>query len=150
MSHKPDEPAVAGTVDTQRRRFMLGASALPVVAGAGLPTALALGSAPARAALQTSARIVIAGSGLGGLAIANRLARELDGARITVIDRKEIHNYQPGYTLVATGIWPISKVSDRNADLMPANAQWVHEMVAEFDPVANAVVTDGGTRIESD
>ena len=63
MSHKPDEPAVAGTVDTQRRRFMLGASALPVVAGAGLSTTLALGSAPARAALQTSARIVIAGSG---------------------------------------------------------------------------------------
>ncbi len=150
MSHKPDEPAVTGTVDTQRRRFVLSASALPVMAGAGMTTGLALGSAPARAALQTSARIVIAGSGLGGLAIANRLARELDGARITVIDRKEIHNYQPGYTLVATGIWPVGKVIDRNADLMPANAQWVHEMVAEFDPVANAVVTDSGTRIEYD
>ena len=129
-----------------RRRFLLGASALPAIAGAGLT----LAGAPAHAALKTSAHIVIAGSGLGGLAIAARLSRGLDGAKITVIDRKEIHNYQPGYTLVATGIWPVDKVSDRNVDLMPAGVEWVREMVAEFDPVANAVVTDSGRRIEYD
>ena len=150
MLNKPDNLDVMLSVDPHRRRFVLGASALPVLAGAGLSTSAALGSPPAHAAVKTSARIVIAGSGLGGLAIANRLARELDGATITVIDRKEIHNYQPGYTLVATGIWPVNKVSDRNADLMPAGAQWVHEMVAEFDPIANAVVTESGKRIEYD
>jgi hypothetical protein len=31
---------------------------------------------------------------------------QLDGARITLVDGKEEHNYQPGYTLVATGVWP--------------------------------------------
>src|SRR5690606_27091863 len=75
---------------------------------------------------------------------------ELDGATITVVDRKEVHNYQPGYTLVATGVWDVSKVSDRNADLMPAGVEWVREMVAEFDPEANAIVTDAGRRIEYD
>jgi sulfide:quinone oxidoreductase len=34
----------------------------------------------------------------------------LDGAKITIVDRKEEHNYQPGYTLVATGVWPVDKV----------------------------------------
>lgn len=43
---------------------------------------------PARAAVKTSARIVIAGSGLGGIAVANRLSKMLDGAKITIIDRK--------------------------------------------------------------
>src|SRR5690606_12191943 len=94
--------------------------------------------------------IVIAGSGAGGLAIASRLSRELDGAKITIVDRKEVHNYQPGYTLVATGIWPVGKVSDRNADLIPAGVDWVREMVAEFDPESNTVTTDAGTRIPYD
>jgi sulfide:quinone oxidoreductase len=146
MSHTPETPCVAPDVDETRRRLLFGASVLPVVAGSGLTVA----AQPAQAALKTSVRIVIAGSGLGGLAIANRLSRELDGAKITIIDRKEIHNYQPGYTLVATGIWPVGKVSDRNADLVPAGVEWVREMVAEFDPEANAVVTDSGKRIEYD
>ncbi|ENO79669.1 NAD(P)/FAD-dependent oxidoreductase [Thauera sp. 63] len=146
MTHKPQVPFAASVVDTTRRRLLFGASALPVVAGAGL----SIGPQSAQASLKTSARIVIAGSGLGGLAIASRLSRELDGAKITIIDRKEIHNYQPGYTLVATGIWPVGKVSDRNADLVPAGVEWVREMVAEFDPEANAVVTDSGKRIEYD
>lgn len=146
MSQTPETPCVAPDVDETRRRLLFGASVLPVVAGSGLTVA----AQPAQASLKTSARIVIAGSGLGGLAIANRLSRGLDGAKITIIDRKEIHNYQPGYTLVATGIWPVGKVSDRNADLVPAGVEWVREMVAEFDPEANAVVTDSGKRIEYD
>jgi sulfide:quinone oxidoreductase len=72
-------------------------------------------SPPACAApLRTTARIVVAGSGLGGIAVANRLSRMLDGASITIVDAKEEHNYQPGYTLVATGVWPVDKVRDRN------------------------------------
>ena len=41
------------------------------------------------------------GGGLGGFAAANRLHALLDGAKITLIDPKEEHNDQPGYTLVA-------------------------------------------------
>ena len=146
MNTHDTKPAQLQPCDTTRRRLLFGAGALPVVAGAGL----SLRSRQARAAIKTTARIVIAGSGLGGLAAANRLARELDGAKITIVDRKEIHNYQPGYTLVATGVWPVEKVSDRNADLMPAGVEWVKEMVSEFDPEANAIVTDAGQRIEYD
>jgi sulfide:quinone oxidoreductase len=136
----------AAPIDPDRRRLLLGASALPFAAGLGL----GLPPQKAHAALKTAARIVIAGSGLAGVAAANRLARELDGAKITIVDRKEIHNYQPGYTLVATGVWPVEKVSDRNADLLPPGVEWVHEMVAEFDPDKNAVVTDSGRRIGYD
>lgn len=128
-----------------RREFLLAGSALPLAAGA-----LSATPSKARAAIKTSAKIVIAGSGLAGLAVANRLSSMLDGAKITVIDRKEVHNYQPGYTLVATGIWPASKVIDQNADLMPKGVEWVKEMAAEFDPEANAVVTDTGKRIPYD
>jgi len=127
--------------DTGRRQWLRAAAALPLAGAA---------ATPARAAVATSAHIVIAGSGLGGLAVANRLSRMLDGARITVIDRKTEHNYQPGYTLVATGVWPVSKVRDRNIDFLPPGADWVQDMVAGFEPEANTVVTAGGQRIRYD
>ncbi|MBT9499646.1 MAG: NAD(P)/FAD-dependent oxidoreductase [Burkholderiaceae bacterium] len=123
------------------RRALLGAAAL---------APLATAAPPARAMFKTSAHIVIAGSGLGGIAVANRLSKMLDGAKITIVDRKEEHNYQPGYTLVATGVWPVDKVRDRNADYQPAGVEWVKDMVAGFDPATNTVLTAGGQRIPYD
>ena len=131
-------------MDPARRRWLQALAAAPALAGA------AAAPVPARAAVKTSARIVIAGSGLGGIAVANRLSKMLDGAKITIVDRKEEHNYQPGYTLVATGVWPVDKVRDRNADFQPVGAEWVKDMVAGFDPAANTVVTAGGQRIPYD
>lgn len=142
----PDQPENLTAQGESRRRLLLGAGAVPVALAAGGT----LNSPKAQASLKTNARIVIVGSGLAGLAVANRLARELEGAQITVVDRKEEHNYQPGYTLVATGIWPVDKVIDRNDDLMPAGVKWVREMVAEYNPDANTIVTDAGQRIQYD
>jgi len=150
QAHRHEPGTSAGPL--ARRGFLRAAAISPalIAAAGGSAAALGVASAPARAALKTSARIVIAGSGAGGLAVASRLSRELDGAKITIVDRKEVHNYQPGYTLVATGIWPVGKVSDRNADLIPSGVDWVREMVAEFDPESNSVTTDAGTKIPYD
>jgi len=137
-----DRPS-RSTIDPTRRRWLQVLAAAPLVAASAAP-------APAIAVLKTTARIVIAGSGLGGIAVANRLSQLLDGAKITIIDGKEEHNYQPGYTLVATGVWPVNKVRDRNADYQPAGVEWVKDMVAGFDPAANTVITAGGRRIGYD
>jgi sulfide:quinone oxidoreductase len=82
--------------------------------------------------------------------VARRLRGLLEGARITIVDAKEEHNDQPGYTLVASGVWPASKVRDRNADFQPAGVSWVREMVAGFDPASNSLTTTGGQRIAYD
>lgn len=90
------------------------------------------------------------GGGLGGIAIANRLSSLLDGARLTLIDAKQEHNYQPGYTLVGTGIWPVEKVINRNADYHPSGLNWIQEMAAGFDPQSNTVITAGGQKVRYD
>ena len=147
QKHSPiSVPASTAALPNASRRAWLGS-----VSGAGLALAAGAASTPARAErVATQAHIVIAGSGLAGLALAHRLRNDLDGAKITLIDAKEVHNYQPGYTLVATGVWPVSKTIDSNADLMPAGVEWVKDMVAEFDPAANTVVTRSGKRIRYD
>ncbi len=145
MKHQSPPPTPAQQAAPTRRAWLSGA------AGAGAALGLGLQVGPARAARQaTKAHIVIAGSGLAGIAVAHRLQGLLDGAKITLIDAKEVHNYQPGYTLVASGVWPVDKVIDRNADLQPSGVEWVRDMVAEFDPAANAVVTGKGQRIAYD
>lgn len=141
----PPPPPQHDPVALSRRHWLLGAT--------GASAAMTLGLQPQDSRAQpvvTQAHIVIAGGGLGGIALANRLSKLLSGAKITLIDAKEIHNYQPGYTLVATGVWPVDKVIGHNADYHPAGMTWVKEMVAEFDPTANTVVTSGGQRIRYD
>lgn len=131
--------------DLGRRAWLARVAAL----GAAVP--LAAHAPRARAErLKTNARIVVAGAGLGGLGVANRLAKSLDGARITVVDAKKEHNYQPGYTLVATGVWPMHKVRDANASFIPPGVDWVQEAVAAFDPSGNRVETTSGRSIPYD
>lgn len=128
-----------------RRDMLRAMGAAPIAVGA-------LQAAPAAQA-QTSdskAHIVIAGSGLGGIAVASRLRALLPQAKITIVDAKQEHNYQPGYTLVASGVWPIEKVRDRNADFIPAGVEWVQEMVAAFDPASNSLTTTSGQKIGYD
>ena len=117
-------------------------------AGAG---ALLLKPEDAQAAKQRSAaRIVIAGAGAAGLAAASRLAERLEGATITLIDGRKAHYYQPGFTLVASGIKPASYVTSSTADYVPHGVEWIEERVAEIDPEGNKVVTASGRSVPYD
>jgi sulfide:quinone oxidoreductase len=90
------------------RRGYLGLAA----GGAALAAA---GPGPAQT-VRTSARIVILGAGAAGTGMANRLARRLEGAQITVIDGQAQHWYQPGFTLIAAGLKPASCAISRTTD----------------------------------
>jgi sulfide:quinone oxidoreductase len=84
--------------------------------------------------VPTKARIVIAGAGAAGLAAASRLIERLDGATITLIDRRKEHYYQPGFTLVAGGLKPQNYVVTTTAEYLRKEYALIEEQVAEFDP----------------
>jgi sulfide:quinone oxidoreductase len=127
-----------------RRSFlMLGA------AGAG-SLLLRPQAAQARDKVATTARIVIAGGGAAGLTAASQLADRLDGAKITIIDPRQEHLYQPGFTLIAAGIKPMTYAVSATADYLPPGVEWVQERVAEFDPEGNRVVTESGKELPYD
>ena len=129
-----------------RRDFLktLGAGGLVLAAGAGVAPG------EARAAVRTSARILIVGAGAGGITAAAKLDRWLDGARLTILDKTQTHLYQPGLTLVANGIYQRNDVLADNADYIPKQVDWIKEDAAEFDPEANLVITSSGRRVEYD
>ncbi|MCD8515099.1 MAG: NAD(P)-binding protein, partial [Burkholderiaceae bacterium] len=69
-------------VDSSRRRLLGGLASVPLAASLGTATT------QVQARVRTNAHIVIVGSGLGGIASANRLSSRLDGARITIVDKR--------------------------------------------------------------
>lgn len=123
---------------------------LKLGAGAGVLGPLALAASTPAQAVNTNARIIIVGAGAGGTAMANRLTRALNGAQITIIDRRERHHYQPGWTLVASGVWSASKAITQTADWLPRSVNWVKGMVAEYDPDTNRIRLDDGQTLEYD
>jgi sulfide:quinone oxidoreductase len=127
-----------------RRRFLQ-------LAGVG-GSALLVSRTPVEAqpTVRTSARIVIIGAGAAGTALANRLVHRLEGASITVIDKRPEHLYQPGLSLVAAGLKPASYVVSRTTDWLPRGITFVPEHVMEVDPVTRKVTTDGGQTLDYD
>jgi sulfide:quinone oxidoreductase len=124
-----------------RRRLLFAAAAFfSTAAGAGRP----------RAAVATRARIVILGAGAAGLTMASRLAARLDGAGITLLDRRREHYYQPGYTLIAAGLRQPNYAVSATADYVPRGVAWIEERGADIDPVARVVTTDAGRRVPYD
>jgi sulfide:quinone oxidoreductase len=96
------------------------------------------------------ARIVIVGGGTAGIDVAARLCRALGDPDVTIIDPATEHAYQPGWTLVAAGVFPREHFIRSEASLIPAAAKWVQERVGSFEPDANTVVLESGTRIGYD
>jgi len=100
--------------------------------------------------VRTSARIAILGAGAGGTAIANRLANRLEGATITIIDGRQQHWYQPGFTLIAAGLQTASYSISRTGDWLPSGVEWIAEYAANLDPVTQRITTTGGRVVDYD
>src|SRR5699024_11096285 len=118
-----------------------------IAAGAITPFALSMSRANA---LETNAHIVIVGAGAGGTAMANRLRRKLPNAKLTIIDAREEHYYQPGWTLVASGLWNTKQVVTSTQEWLPNGVNWVKGMVMEYNPDSNQLTLNNGDTLQYD
>ncbi|MGJ3265353.1 MAG: NAD(P)/FAD-dependent oxidoreductase [Salinarimonas sp.] len=141
-----DPDPVAGPKGLSRR------GVLKALAGAAAIGALPLAQATAQDARVSAARasIVVVGAGAGGLTAAARLAALLPNATITILDAREAHWFQPGFTLVGAGVWAPGRTVDRNARFLPERVAWIKADVAEIDPEARRVVATTGEAVSYD
>lgn len=94
--------------------------------------------------------VVIIGGGFGGLAAAQRLAGA--AVRITLIDRRNHHLFQPLLYQVATAALSPSDIAEpiRSVLARQANASVRLAAVSHIDTEASAVVLDDGQRVAYD
>jgi len=97
-------------------------------------------------------RIVILGAGTGGTMMANRLVRALpeDGWRITVIDRDDLHVYQPGLLFLPFGQYRSDEIVRRRANLLDPRVELRLGEIDRVAPTENTVTMVGGTRLPYD
>ena len=67
-------------------------------------------------------KLVILGAGTGGTIMANKLAPVLDNRewQITIVDKDEVHHYQPGYLFIPFNIYSKEDVIKARRDFFPA------------------------------
>ncbi len=86
-------------------------------------------------------KIVIIGGGAAGITMAAHLADRLRHDDITIIEPESMHRYQPGYTLIAAGIFQPSEIERPTAALMPTGVKWLKDRVVALEPDRNRVIT---------
>lgn len=91
--------------------------------------------------------VVIVGGGAGGLAAAASLHKRDKALDIAVIEPKEEHYYQPGWTLVGGGVFSRNQTKRSMASVMPSYVKWIKSAVAAFAPSDNKVITEGGEAV---
>ena len=100
------------------------------------------GSAPA-----TTYDVVIVGGGAAGISTASSLLKRRPGTRIAIVEPRDRHYYQPGWTLVGGGVFKREETERLMASVMPKSVQWVRSACAGFEPEHNRVVLEDGERI---
>ena len=99
---------------------------------------------------KAKGKIVIVGGGAAGISMAARLKRWLDEPNITLIDPSDRQFYQPGFTLIASGVYKPEDVWKKQEDCMPSGINWVKDAVIAVDPVWNQVTTAKNGKIPYD
>lgn len=132
--------------DIQKELLKNGISrreAIKLLAASGLlMTASNTAQAQALNASSLSAKIVIVGGGLAGIATAARLKSLASSLDITIIEPNlKSATYQPGNTFVGAGLYQKSDVLYNTVDFLPKDITFIHDKVIDFYPENNQVVT---------
>lgn len=110
----------------------------------------------ATAASKAHHKIVIVGGGSAGTTVAAQLQRTQEARDllkmndIAIIDKATEHHYQPGWTLVGTGLRQLADMRRPMADVIPSGVQHYPLSVATFSPESNSLTTAEGLEVTYD
>ncbi|KAI0539066.1 FAD/NAD(P)-binding domain-containing protein [Xylaria digitata] len=97
-------------------------------------------------------RVVVIGGGTAGVTAAAQLQRslELEKKDIAILDPAQTHHYQPGWTLVGSGLKSLDDVQRPLSHVIPEGVKHYPLRVSTLDPEKNAVKTSEGVDVSYD
>jgi sulfide:quinone oxidoreductase len=99
---------------------------------------------------KAKAKIVIVGGGAAGITLSAYLADMLRYDDITIIDPNLDHHYQPGYTLIAGGVFEPAEVVRPTKSLISSDVKWLRDSVTELNPDNNYLLTADHGKVSYD
>lgn len=96
--------------------------------------------------------ILILGAGTAGTMMANKLYKNLnkDLWRITIIDKDEVHYYQPGFLFIPFGIYKPEDVVKPKRKFLPEGVDFRINEAAKIKAESNLVIMQDGSMIPYD
>lgn len=91
--------------------------------------------------------VIIIGAGSGGVATASSLIKRHRDLDIAIIDPREDHYYQPGWTMVGGGVFPAEGTRRPTVSVIPKTCTWYQKSVELVQPQTQTVVLSDGTSI---
>ena len=93
--------------------------------------------------------LLILGAGTGGTMVANKMAEQLDLQewRIIVVDRDEVHHYQPGYLFIPFGIYTQRDVIKPKRNFLPQTVDVIFSDIEVIEPDKSRVILRKDNRV---
>lgn len=91
--------------------------------------------------------VVVVGGGAAGIATAASLKKRRPSLSVAIVEPRDDHFYQPGWTLVGAGVFDHESTRRRVDALLPNGVERIRASVAKFAPETNEVVLDDGRRL---
>jgi sulfide:quinone oxidoreductase len=97
-------------------------------------------------------RLLILGAGTGGTIMANHFARRLDRQdwTVTIIDRDDVHYYQPGFLFIPFGFYTKDMIAKKRSDFLSRRVEFVVAAIERIDAGAGEVLLADGRKIGYD
>ncbi|KAF9532942.1 FAD/NAD(P)-binding domain-containing protein [Crepidotus variabilis] len=106
---------------------------------------------------ESKYKILVIGGGTSGLSVARQVynrfklaGKPLNDGDIAIVDAAKDHYYQPGWTLVGSGLRPKGDFAQPLASLVPKHIDHIPENVKIFSPDSSTVTTSSGRNISYD
>lgn len=97
-------------------------------------------------------RLVVLGAGTAGTMIVNKLRRKLPRSEwdITVVDRDDVHPYQPGYLFLPFGMYDDSQLTKPRHEFLPDGVELVLGEIDRVDTDSETVHLSNGRTLDYD
>ena len=93
---------------------------------------------------STRHQVLIVGGGTAGITVAAILKRRAPGTDIAIIEPSHEHYYQPAFTLVGAGVYPLARTRRAEESLIPVGVRWICDAALTFEPEKNTVSIKNG------
>jgi sulfide:quinone oxidoreductase len=98
-------------------------------------------------ATSSSFDVVIVGGGFAGISVAARLRRIRPQLTIAVIEPSEQHFYQPAWTLVGGGAYPLQRTCRSERTVIPRGCTWIRARCVAFETGQQRVSLEDGRTV---